>query len=308
MATITITGGTGLVGSALTKKLLAKGHTIFVLTRKARPAAGRVVYKEWDIEKGTIDPTAIREADYIVHLAGANVAGGRWTEKRKKEIVDSRVKSGELLVKSLHNLPNNVKAVISASAQGWYGEDPRIPNPRPFVETDPPDQGFLGRTCKLWEDAISPVTTLGKRLVIFRLGIVLSNEGGAYVEFKKPVQLGAAAILGKGNQVVSWIHINDLARLFTTAIEANQWQGVYNAVAPNPVSNKALVTEIARQRGRFSIPFHVPSFVLKAMLGEMSTEVLKSTTVSAIKAEANGFTFLYPTIDKAVAALTHKED
>lgn len=297
-----------MVGSALTKKLLEKGHTIIVLTRKARPQAGRILYKEWDVEKGTIDPTAIREADYIVHLAGANVAGGRWTEKRKKEIVDSRVKSGDVLVKALQQTPNNVRAVLSASAQGWYGEDPRIPNPRPFVETDPPDDGFLGRTCKRWEDAIAPVAALGKRLVIFRLGIVLSNEGGAYAEFKKPVQLGAAASLGKGNQMVSWIHIDDLVRLFVAAIEANQWQGIYNAVAPNPVSNKTLVTAIARQRGGLSIPFHVPSFVLKAMLGEMSTEVLKSTTVSAKKTEANGFTFHYATIDKAVAALMHKEN
>jgi hypothetical protein len=307
MATITITGGTGLVGSALTKKLLEKGHNIVILTRKAKASSGRITYKEWDVENGTMDPSAIAEADYLVHLAGANVADGRWTEGRKKEILNSRIKSGELLVKALHNHPNKVKAVISASAQGWYGADPRIPNPKPFVETDGADDQFLGKTCKAWEAAISPVSVIGKRLVIFRIGIVLSNEGGAFAEFKKPVQFGAATILGQGNQVVSWIHIDDLVRLFTTAIENEAWQGVYNAVGPNPVSNKELIMEIARQKGGFHVPFHVPAFALKAALGEMSIEVLKSTTVSSQKAEEAGFAFLYPTIDKAVAALLHKE-
>jgi hypothetical protein len=306
MTTITITGGTGMIGAALTKKLAAKGHNIIILSRKAKAPSGRILYKEWDVEKGTIDSTAVTEADYIVHLAGANVADGRWTEKRKKEIVDSRVKSGNLLVKTLHNQPNKVKAVISASAQGWYGADPHIPNPKPFVETDGADNDFLGRTCQLWEEAISPVAAMGKRLVIFRIGIVLSKEGGAFAEFKKPLTFGAATILGKGNQVVSWIHLDDLVRLFTTAIEDNTWQGVYNAVAPYPVSNKELILEIARQRGKFSIPFHVPAFALKLALGEMSIEVLKSTTVSSQKAEEAGFQFLYPTIDKAVAALLHK--
>lgn len=294
------------MGSALTKMLAEKGHTIIVLTRKAKPSTGRIVYKEWDVDKGLIDQSAISEADYLVHLAGANVADGRWTEKRKKEIIESRVKSGELLVKTLHTVPNKVRAVIAASAQGWYGADPRIPNPKPFVETDGADDQFLGKTSKLWEGAITPVAAMGKRLVIFRIGIVLSNNGGAYPEFKKPLRFGAATILGSGKQVISWIHIDDLVRLFTTAIENEQWQGIYNAVAPNPVSNRELILQIARQRGGFYFPFHVPAFALKAALGEMSTEVLKSTTVSSQKAEAAGFQFKYPTIGKAVAALLQK--
>lgn len=303
MATITITGGTGLVGSALTKALIQKGHQVIILTRSEKAPSGNLLYKEWDVKNGTMDISAITEADYLVHLAGANVADGRWTEKRKKEIVDSRVKSGELLVKTMHNHPNKIKAVISASAQGWYGADPRIPNPRPFTETDGADHDFLGRTCKAWEEAISPVTAIGKRLVIFRIGIVLSNDGAAYKEFKKPVQFGAATILGNGNQVVSWIHIQDLVRLFTTAIENDNWAGVYNAVAPHPVSNKELILRIAKEKGKFFIPFHVPAFALKAALGKMSIEVLKSTTVSSRKAEEEGFAFLYPTIGKAVAEL-----
>lgn len=307
MATIVITGGTGLVGSALTKVLLQKGHNLIVLTRKKRPANGKIVYKEWNVEEGTIDASAITETDFIVHLAGANVADGRWTEKRKKEIEESRVKSGELLIKTLHNHSNNVKAVISASAQGWYGADPVVPNLTPFVETDKADDQFLGVICKKWEESIAPVTTMGKRLVTFRIGIVLSNEGGAYAEFKKPLAFGAATILGDGKQVVSWIHIDDLVRLFTTAIESDRWSGIYNAVAPHPVSNKELILQIAKQRGNFRIPFHVPAFALKLALGEMSIEVLKSVTVSSKKTEAEGFHFLYPTIDKAVASLEKEE-
>lgn len=292
-----------MVGSALTKALVQKGHEVVILTRKAKAASGKISYKEWDVKKGIIDTSAITDTDFIVHLAGANVANGRWTEKRKQELIESRVKSGELLVKTLHNHPNKVRAVLSASAQGWYGADPRIPNPRPFEETDGPDDHFLGRVCRQWEAAIRPVETLGKRLVIFRIGIVLSNDGGAFAEFKKPVQFKAAAILGKGNQVVSWIHIQDLVRLFVTAIENGHWQGVYNAVAPQPVSNKELVLQIAREKGGFYLPIHVPAFALKAALGEMSIEVLKSVTLSSQKAEEAGFDFLYPTIGKAVAAL-----
>jgi uncharacterized protein (TIGR01777 family) len=303
MATILITGGTGMVGTALTKLLVDKGHEIIILTRKAKPAKGNIQYKEWNVDKGTIDASALTEADYIVHLAGANVADGRWTEKRKKLIIDSRVKSGDLLVKSLHQHPNKVKAVISASAQGWYGPDPQIPNPRPFTETDPAHNDFLGTTCKAWENAIAPVTQQGKRLVIFRIGIVLSNEGGAYAEFKKPVTFGGATILGNGKQVISWIHIRDLIRLFAAAIENDNWKGVYNAVASNPVSNQTLILQIAKERGKFYVPFKVPSFALKIALGEMSVEVLKSVTVSANKVLDTGFEFLYPTIGKAVAAL-----
>lgn len=303
MATIVITGGTGMVGTALTKLLVDKGHEVIILTRRAKPAKGNIRYKEWNVEGGTIDASAITEADYIVHLAGANVADGRWTEKRKKLIIDSRVKSGELLVKAIHQHPNKVKAVISASAQGWYGPDPQIPNPRPFTETDPPHNDFLGTTCKAWEDAISPVSQQGKRLVIFRIGIVLSNEGGAYAEFKKPVSFGGATILGNGRQVISWIHIRDLIRLFAAAVENDSWKGVYNAVAPNPVSNQSLILQIAKERGKFYVPFKVPSFALKLALGEMSIEVLKSVTVSANKVLDTGFEFLYPAIGKAVAAL-----
>ncbi len=305
MATILITGGTGLIGKALSKALLDKGHQVIILTRQQNlPAQGNLRYAHWDIGQQFIDRDAIAASDHIIHLAGAGVAEKRWTDKRKKEIVDSRIKSGELLVKALKEIPNNVRSVISASAIGWYGPDPVIPNPNPFVEDDKADDGFLGLACLQWEQSIEPVRQLGKRLVKLRTGIVLSREGGALEEFKKPLKFGVAAILGSGNQVVSWIHIDDLVRLYTRSIEDEKMEGVYNAVAPKPVSNREFVLQLAKEvKGKFYIPLYVPSFVLKLVLGEMSIEVLKSATVSCSKLRVADFTFAYPTIEAVFASL-----
>lgn len=309
MATILISGGTGLIGKTLTKELLEKGYQVIILTRdpgKVPENGGALTYAGWKIKEQTIDRAAVEKADYIVHLAGASVAGGRWTDKRKKEIVDSRVESGRLLVRALQEIPNKVKAVICASAIGWYGTDPQVPNPKPFIETDRADDSFLGHTCQQWEASIEPIAVMGKRLVKLRTGIVLGEEGGAYPEFRKSLQFGSAAILGNGKQVVSWIHILDVVRMYIEAIENEKWQGAYNAVAPNPVSNKQLVLAIAKESGRFYVPVHVPEFALKLALGEMSIEVLKSATVSCRKAQDAGFQFLFPTIEAAVQNLQKK--
>lgn len=309
METVLITGGTGLIGQALTRELVAGGYSVIILTR-GRSAAARqsgVQYAQWDVERQTIDKDAVGKADYIVHLAGANVAEGRWTEARKREIRDSRTKSGALLVKALREYPNRVRAVVSASAIGWYGPDSQVPNPQPFTESAPAYPEFLGDTCRQWEDSIAPVMELGKRLVILRTGIVLSAEGGAYKEFEKPLRFGVASVLGNGRQVVSWIHIADLVGLYLTALENERWQGVYNAVAPAPVSNRELIGTIAKQRGTFYITTKVPEAALKAALGEMSIEVLKSATVSSRKVEEAGYRFLFPNIGVAVHNLLGKK-
>ena len=303
MATVLITGGTGLIGNALRQALLEKGYRIIILSREPDETknTSTLRYAKWDIEKNYIDKYAIADADYIIHLAGASVAEKRWTKKRKQEIIDSRAKSGALLVSSLQTIPNKVKAVVSATAIGWYGPDPAIPNPTPFKETDPADESsFLGTVCKLWEESVEPVSQSGKRLVKFRIGIVLSEKGGALKEFKKPLQFGVAGILGNGKQIVSWIHIDDLIQLFIAGIENEKLNGVYNAVAPHPVSNKELTLQLAKARGKFYIPVHVPSFALKFALGGMSIEVLKSTTVSSKKMEETGFQFQYTTIEEAL--------
>jgi uncharacterized protein len=315
MATVLITGGTGLVGKALGQALLEKGYSVIVLTRDAASKAkdaktANFSYAAWDIEKKFIDSNAIATADYIIHLAGAGVADKRWSKKRKQEIIDSRVKSSALIIECLKTIPNKVKAVVSASAIGWYGADPTIPNlpagqagPKPFVETDPADVAFLGHTCKLWEESIEPVTALGKRLVKLRTGIVLSKDGGALAEFKKPLKFGVAGILGNGKQIISWIHNDDLVKLYIDAIENEKLSGSYNAVAPNPVANKELTLQLARiKNGKKFIALPVPSFALKIALGEMSIEVLKSATVSAEKILQTGFQFKYPTVTEALKA------
>ena len=238
-STVLITGGTGLIGSALSKLLIANKHDVIILTReiperKANDNAA-MQYAKWNIREQTIDEEAIKKADHIVHLAGASVAEKRWTVSRKKEILDSRTLSSTLLVKALKEIPNNVLSVISSSAIGWYGGD--SPAKKPFTEDDPPAKGFLGETCKAWEESIEPVRKLGKRLVKLRTGIVLSNRGGALYEFKKPLNLGVASILGNGKQVMSWIHIDDVCRMYAYAIEHQQLHGIYNAVGPHPATN-----------------------------------------------------------------------
>jgi uncharacterized protein (TIGR01777 family) len=316
MYTVLITGGTGMIGKALTAALLEKNYNVIILTRqpqKQTVATSRLSYAGWNIPNQTIDKETISRSDYIIHLAGAGIADKRWTKKRKQEIVNSRVKSGELLVKALKENANNVKAVISASAIGWYGPDQLTPDsspeeveslPRKFEESDPPANDFLGQTCKQWEEGLEPVIQLNRRLVKLRTGIVLSSEGGALPEFIKPLRFGIAAILSNGKQIMSWIHIEDLVRIYIAAIENENMNGVYNAIAPRPVSNIEMVLQLAKiKRGSLYIPIHVPSFILKLILGEMSIEVLKSATVSCDKIHLTGFTFLYPSLESALKQL-----
>ena len=315
MPTVLITGGTGMIGTALSRLLMQQGYDVIILSRNPietasqyrasslqnsfRPS-GKIFYARWDTDKMFLDAQALSQADYIVHLAGEGVAKKRWTKKRKEEIKKSRTQSSELLFQALSKQPNKVKAVISASAVGWYGQD----TGKPFVETDPVSLDFLGETCKAWEESIDQVQTLGKRLVKYRLGLALSNEGGALVEFKRPARLGVAAVLGSGHQVYSWIHIDDLCRAFVHAIETSEMNGVYNLVAPEPVTNKEMVIGIAQaMNGKFYIPIKVPTFLLKLMLGEMSIEVLKSATVDSSKIQTTGFNFIYSNVKSALRHL-----
>ncbi|HEX2534416.1 MAG TPA: TIGR01777 family oxidoreductase [Chitinophagaceae bacterium] len=303
--TIAITGGTGLIGRALTKALLREGYSIIILTRRPEqhtPEAG-IRYAAWDPVRQHMDPEAFAAADALIHLAGAGVAEGRWTAARKKEIVDSRVLGGHTLVESLRSLPNKVRAVIASSATGWYGPDPVVPNPKPFSEDAPPFGDFLGQTCRQWEESIRPVEGMGRRLVILRTGIVLSREGGAYPELTKTLPFGIASILGGGAQRVPWIHIDDIVGIYLEALRNGNWQGVYNGVAPKPVSNRELITTAAETRGRFFVPAPVPAFALKLAVGEMSIEVLKSVTASADKVLGAGYRFRYPAIREAIAEL-----
>lgn len=306
METVLITGGTGLVGKALSSVLLSKGYKIIILSRNAAgntsdTNADGVSFAHWDIKKQQIDVAALQSADYIIHLAGAGVMDKKWTNEYKKEIISSRADSAKLIVDGLKNNTNKVKAIISASAIGWYTASDTI-----HTEDEPADESFLGQTCKLWEDSMKPVLQMDKRLAKLRIGIVLSKDGGALKEFMNPLKFGVAAILGNGKQMISWIHINDLCNLFVYAIENSQLKGAYNAVAPHPVNNKTLTVSLAKKmKGNFYIPMHVPEFILKLMLGDRSIEILKSATVSCKKIQETGFTYQFENIDTALENIVH---
>jgi len=301
MHTVLITGGTGMVGTSLTQLLLSKGYQVIVLTRQPRVSnVPNLTYAVWDIDKGYIDPSAIHNADTIVHLAGAGVADKRWSKKRKQEIVDSRVLSGALLVKYLTENSHQVKTLVAASAIGWYGPDTAQSLMNGFTETDPVDGAYLGATCKSWEESVKPIEALGIRLVTLRIGIVLNKKGGALAEFIKPAQFGMATIFGNGKQMVSWIHHHDLCKMMIHGIETTSIIGVYNAVSPDPISNKDLIITITKKLRGFYLPIPVPAFVLKIMLGEMSIEILKSAKVSSKKIQGAGFNFDYPTLHSAL--------
>jgi uncharacterized protein len=307
MQTIVLTGGTGLIGKALTQRLLKKGYKVIVLTRSmpGKQPEENLQYALWDVKAKKIDISALQKADHIIHLAGAGVVDKRWTNAYKKEIQESRTQSSALLIETLQQHENKVQTIVSASAIGWYGADTYETPQDGFIEAAPPDNNFLGETCRLWEESVDAAATLGKRVVKLRTGIVLSNNGGALAEFKKPLKFGLATILGSGKQMVSWVHIDDLCRMYVEAIQNTNLKGAYNAVAPAPISNKTLTLELAKTiRRRFFIPVFVPSFVLKIMLGESSIEVLKSCTVSCEKIKQAGFAFLYPSIQAALMQLS----
>jgi uncharacterized protein (TIGR01777 family) len=306
MKNILITGGTGLIGTALTELLLQSGHHITILSRHPSQKNARkgISYAHWDWEKGILDEEAVLNADHIIHLAGAGVVNKRWNERYKKEIVDSRVLSARLIVDLLMRKKNRVQSILSCSATGWYGPDQKTSHP--FVETDPPCNDFLGTTCVAWENVWNPLEGNGLKICKVRTGIVLSTKGGALSEFIKPIRWGLAAILGHGNQRVSWIHINDLVRIYQFLLET-QKSGIYNAVAPNPVTNRTLTLAIAKKmRKRRFISIKVPALFLKLMMGESSIEVLKSTTVSADKLVREGFNFEFVDIQSAMDNLLSK--
>ena len=311
MQNILITGGSGLVGKRLTAMLLEKGYAVTILTRNKNTTSNHpsVVCSVWDAEKQIIDASVFANADAIINLAGAGVADKRWTEERKKEIVDSRVFSGNCIVNALQKMPNKITTVISASAIGWYA--PNEHTTKNYQEEEPANTDFLGETCKKWEQSVHPITLLKQRLVKLRIGIVLSKDGGALKEFLKPLQMGVATILGNGKQQISWIHIDDLCSMFIAALENEKMNGVYNAVAPDVTTNGKLNLSLAKKlRSKFYVPIHVPKFLLKLVLGELSVEVLKSSNISCKKIQDAGFKFLYPNIDmaldKEVAALKGK--
>jgi uncharacterized protein len=291
---VLISGGTGMVGSALKKDLEKQGHQVNILSRGGNGENGIF---HWDPSKKEIDIKAFEGVDAIVHLAGANVADGRWTESRKQLIIDSRKDSSELLVSSLEQLKVRPSVFISASAIGYYGEDT---GEMRLDENSPAGSDFLAKVCSTWERSVEPVKNLGLRLAIFRIGVVLGKEGGAIA---KMLEAPVLSPLGTGKQYMSWIHINDLTAMMIMAIENPKMEGVYNGVAPNPATNKDFTIQLAKAASKIYLPVHAPAFVLRLALGQMSNIVLGGTLVTSIRLKDVGFEFEFSELKAAFNAL-----
>jgi uncharacterized protein (TIGR01777 family) len=295
MKNILITGGTGLLGKQLTDALIIKGHNVSHLSR--RPGSNAVVKTFlWDVNKGSIDPECIDGIDTIIHLAGEGIAEKKWTEERKKQLIESRTKSIGLVYGLLRSKPHKVKHIISASATGFYSDR----GDELLTETSPPAHDFLAECCIRWEKAVDEGAELGLRILKFRTGVVLTQDGGALPQMAMPVKLFVGSSLGSGKQWVPWIHHRDVVEMYLMGIENESLSGVYNMVAPNPVTNAQLTKAIAKQLHRPLWAPRVPAFALKLLLGEMSLVVLGSTKVSSAKIEKAGFKFSYPTEEAAL--------
>jgi len=295
---ILITGGTGLIGTRLTELLIQKGHEVRHLSRN--PGKNDIVPTfKWDVVNQTIDADALKDVDTIIHLAGAGIADERWSKERKKVILESRTQSTQLLNTALKDHDHTVKSFISASAIGYYGYDSGG-----VVKKEDSRFGddFLATVTKAWEAKADELSEAHAaiRAVKIRIGIVLTEKGGALAEMAKPVKLWAGAPLGSGDQYMSWIHIDDLCNIFIHAVENQNMTGTYNAVAPNPVTNKDLTKQIAKALSKPLLLPNVPSFVMKIMLGEMASMVLGGSVVSSEKIEGTGFKFNFPNAEDAV--------
>jgi uncharacterized protein (TIGR01777 family) len=295
---ILLTGGTGLIGKHLTETLLKKGYSVSHLSRSPGKDA-RVKTFLWDVNKGVIDENCIDGVDIILYLAGAGIAEKRWTDKRKKEIIDSRTKSIGLIYNLIKNKPNQVKSIISASATGYYSDR----GDELLTEYSSPAHDFLGTCCVEWEKAVDEGASLGLRILKFRTGVVLNKDGGALPKMAMPVKLYVGSPLGDGKQWIPWIHWQDVIGMYLYGIENENLTGVYNMAAPNPVTNKQLTQAIAKQLSKPLWVPNVPAFVLKLMLGEMATIVLGSTKASAQKIEGTGFKFQYPDVASALTEI-----
>jgi uncharacterized protein (TIGR01777 family) len=296
--TVLITGASGLIGRRLTALLLQKGCRVYHLGRSAK--TGVVPSFVWNPDKGELDPKAFDGVDTLIHLAGAGIGDKRWSADRKREILDSRIRSTALLVDFLGRTQHQVSTVVAASAIGYYGFGS---GEEEFTEESTPGQDFLASVVVRWEQETERFRALGFRVVKPRIGVVLSGDGGALKEIVRPIRWGVGAALGDGTQWMSWIHIDDLCALIAYAIENPQVEGVYNAVAPQPVTNRELTLAIARQLHRKIILPPIPSFVLRTMLGEMADLVTKGSKVSGARIANMGFRFNFPHLPEALADL-----
>lgn len=296
---VLITGATGLIGTEIVKLCHDKNIAVNFLTTSQSKLSKNNNYKGflWNPSKNEIDTDCIKDVDVIINLVGATISK-RWTETYKKEIILSRTQSTQLLFNTLQNNSHHIKQIISASAIGIYPDS--LTNYYTEDETSI-SHSFLGQVVEKWEHAVGAFKEIGVEVSKIRIGLVLSQKGGALPEMIKPFKFGLGAALGSGKQWQSWIHIKDLARLFIHVLE-EELTGTYNAVAPNPETNQTLSKLIAKTLNRpFFLP-NVPKGILKMILGEMHILLFESQRVSSKKIEATGFNFKYYKLKSALTA------
>lgn len=290
-----MTGATGMIGKKLVLALQQKGHTISILSRKPVVMENVKVFL-WNVYQQQIDPDCLKGVDTIVHLAGENVAGEKWSPARKKKVIDSRVLSTKLLYQLIKEQKTEIQTFVSASAVGYYGDA----GDEILTEESPAGTGFLAECCRQWEAAVDEGAALGMRIVKCRIGFVLARNEGALPALDKPIRFFVGAALGSGKQWVPWVHVDDVVEAFLSAVENNQWTGPYNICAPFPLSNRSLTKAIAGQLHRPVWPVNVPEGVLKLILGEMSSVALISNNTSAQKILDAGFKFKFLQIENAL--------
>ena len=297
MKTILIAGGTGLIGTRLTDILVKEGHQVKILTRSQKKSKiENISYHQWDLQSQTADSKAF-DCDAIINLTGAGIADKRWSSDRKKIIIDSRVNSTRL-IKKMVSMVQNKPMYVGASAVGIYGDSEEVMMKESETSSD---QDFMVEVCKVWEDAHESLSTVVKDISIVRIGVVLSTKGGALKEMLKPLKLACQGVyFGDGSMVYSWIHIDDICYIMKDLVIGKLPAGLYNAVAPQPSTNKEIIEAMIEERGKFAVKIPAPAFVLKLALGEMSSTILNSTSVSSERIEKVGYRFKYPTINKAL--------
>ena len=304
--TVLITGGTGLIGGRLISELLASGYSILATSRNAAKFAkntdAAIRYIQWDGKSLLSGFETFGKIDAIVHLAGAGVADKRWTEAYKKEILESRTISTNLLIESFRTVEQKPTVFICGSATGFYGSSAE----NTFTESSPKGEGFLADICDAWEKASASAEVLGMRRVSIRTGIVLDNKKGALPKMLTPFKLFFGGKLGSGKQWFSWIHVEDIVQILKFALETNTMQGAYNATSPNPIRMEDMAKAIGKTLHRPSL-FPVPEFLLNIVLGESAYEITKSQKVLPKKIINAGYEFRFPNLENALKNLTGKE-
>ncbi len=297
---ILITGATGMIGSELGALLLQNGHSVHYLSTSKKDLKNEPNYQGfyWNPQQGIIDENCLLGIEVIVHLAGAPISK-RWTQSYKQEIIESRIVSANMLYKLLKTHEHEVKHFISASAIGIY---PDSLTQTYSEDNKAVDSSFLGNVVDKWEESVDKFKLLNIRVCKIRTGLVLSDKGGMLKELEKPIKLGIGSPFGSGAQWQSWIHVDDLVHLYYYAI-LKEWQGVYNAVAPNPVTNAELTKAVAHQLKKPLFMPNVPKFLMKLILGEMHILLFTSQKVSSQKVIDNGYEFKYKTLEKALENL-----